>query len=488
MRPQAILAALAVVAAGGLAVDAVAPPSPVPPAPATAQPAPPAGYWYCPATADPDEPAVLSIAAVGEGPSVVHVERYPEGFPVSDPAVQLSPGDQLEVALPEGHAAYPVRVRWRGEPAVASWRVNGADTAAAACEPRPSPRWVLAGLDTASGSRSFLHLFNPFATDAVARVTFATPDGPVALLLTDNVLVPAGTSLRLDLNEVQPEQPDLGAFVDVLSGRLVAQGEVVFRPPSGQSGPRGRALVAAAEEPAESWAFAFARADAGASSWLSIVNPGDREAAVELRVSDPAPGGEAFGEVSVPAGGVVRVDLAEMSAEPEFGVTATTVNDVPVVVSRLTAIRTESGREGVAGALGRAPVEDWALVGGGAERRQGRVALYNPGVQPVEIRVTTAGILPPEWDAITLGPNERTAVSLADVDAERAAIGVRVTATGPIVAELRSLDNAGSLRLWSEVGIASGRWTGPLQRPGVRRHPLLGGRPFPLDPPQEFTP
>lgn len=478
MRPAPVLIALVIVAVLGLGADALLAPEGGSEPDLVAQPPAPAGLWYCPATAGPDEEAVLSVAAVGAAPSVIVVERYPQGAPVGDPPVQLTPGDQLEVAFPAGHAASPIRVRWRGGPAVATWRVVGSDSAAAPCEPAPAPVWYLSGLDTAGGARSTLHLFNPFSVDAVARVTFATPEGPIALVLTDNVPVAAGTALRYDLNEVQPEQPDLGVTVEVLAGRLVAQGEVVLGAPGGAPGPRGRALIPAASEPATLATFGFARADEGSSSWLSIMNPGERAAAVEVRVSDPSPEGDAFGEVSVPPGGLVRVDLAGLSAEPEFGVTVATVNEVPVVTARVTALRTGSGRQGIAGSLGADPDRHWALVGGGAGPHQGRIALYNPGAEPVTVELSTTGAEPQGWSGIEIPPNGRAVVALSDAGEERASLSVLARATAPVVAELRSLDTEGRLRLWTSIGIPEPRWTGPVRRPPVRREPALGRRPF----------
>lgn len=474
------LVATALLVLVALVVDVLA--APAPPGPPEEVPQDPAqaGAWYCPATAGDEESAVLSVAAVGDAPSRTRVYRYPEGQAVGDDPVTVAPGDEHTLVLGPGESSRPVTVRWEGGPAVATWRIEAGDTPAAPCAPGPAERWHLAGFDTATGSRSLLHLFNPYTEDAVARVVFATPEGPVRLVLTDNIFVAAGTSTAIDLGEFQPEQPDLGAIVEVLSGRLVAQGEVRMAPVGERQGPTGRLLMPAATAPATAWSFGYARADEGSNSWLSVLNTSEREAAVAVRVSNPTP--EAgVQEHSVPSGGVLRIDLAELSTEPEFGVSVESVNEVPVVVHRTVHLRT-GGREGLAGSRGGRPATRWALVGGGAGDRRGRVNVYNPGTEPVTVTVRTSGEEPADWQDRSLPPNGWTAFDLADVDPVRTQIPALVDASGPVVAELRSHYPAGRLRLWTAVGVPETAWTGPPTRPAVRRDPSLSTRPLQVAP------
>jgi hypothetical protein len=476
-RARRVVALAGVVVLLGLAFDTLVPrapaaaPEPVPQAPA------PAGVWYCPATTAPDVTAFLSVAAVGDTASQVSVIRYTDSGPVADPLVGISPGDELTVALPAEQAARPVAVSWQGGPAVATWR---ATDAAAPCEAGPADRWYVGGFDTTLGASSTLHLFNPHAVDAVAAVVFATPEGRVPLVRTSNVLVGAGRTVALNLNEFQPEVADLGAVVEVLAGRLVVQGEVAFD--GERTGPLGRTLLPAATVPALEWSFAYARADERSSSWLTVLNPDlQRAAAIEVRVSDPNPDGATLlQEVSVPAGGIARIDLTDASTTPEFAVALSVLNDLPVVVHRLTALRTESGRAGVAGSLGASgPATRWALVGGGGQERAGRVSLYNPGAAALTVDVTTAaGEVPGEWRGITLAPNARAMVELTDAAPDAESIPVVVTASAPVVAELRSQSFERGLALWTLVGVPERVWSGPATRPPVRRDPSLPGLPF----------
>ena len=480
-RASAALLVAAVLAVGAAAgFDAAVPPPPVEaPAPTPVAPAA-AGIWYCPVTAASDEAATLSIAAVGDAASAVRVVRYSEAGPVDDPVVTVAPGEALDVVLAPGEASRPVAVRWAGGPAAVTWRVDGAtDGAAGACLPAPSATWHLTGFDTTLGSAATLHLFNPFAEDAVVSVVLATLEGAVRLRLAERIAVPGGSAVRVALRDLAPEEPDLGATVEVVTGRVVAGGEQVLAPPEGVSGPRGRAVVPAATAPSSGWSFAFARTEEAAVSWLSVQNPGLREAAVEVRVSDPRPDGLALlSEVSVPAGGIVRIDLAETSATAEFAVGLAVVNDEPVVVTRLTGLRTQGGRRGVAISLGAPDAAvSWALPGGGTAGRDGRLSIYNPGAESATVTVAAAGA-PTEWSAIAVGPNGRATVELSQAGEDVPTLPVRITADRPVVPELRMIADGESLGFTTVVGLPALAWTGPISGPSVRRDPSLAGRPL----------
>ncbi len=457
-------------------------------APASPQVAPPqpqqaatSGVWYCPVTAETGA-AVLSVAATGSAPSSIVVVRHtPEGA-IAGSEERVEPGEQRDVLIEELQAGQPLSVRWSGGPSVVTWRADaGTDQATTvACAPGPSPTWYLTGLDTARGSTSTLHLFNPFRVDAVARITFMTPDGPEPRVSTSAQLVEAGTSQRLDLTGIVPEVADLGVAVEVENGRLIAAGEVVYSPIAGTDGPRGRTVVPAAEAPGDAWAFAYARAGEGSSSWLSILNPGEREAAVQVSVSSPADDSDVLPEYSVPAGGTLRVGLDQASTEIEFGVEVEALNDVPVVVTRTTSIVADGDRRGVAASLGAAPSPVWAVAGGGAQGRTSQLSVYNPGTAPVTVSVAAGEGTPAEWGGLEVPVNGRATVELDQVAADRDNLPAVVSADGAVVVELRSQRDTDALRPWTQVAVPEVRWRGPSTRPAVRRDPGLRTTPMGL--------
>lgn len=491
VRRIAVLVAVALLA-GALGIDLLASGRTGAVAATVAQAPATAGSWYCPVTAADDESVVLSIASAGDVESGVVVVRHVDGTPIAQPPGGVAPGDQLDVFLPPGEASAPVSVRWDGGPVVVTWRVEGEHTAAAPCAEAPSGTWYLPGLDTADGSRALLHLFNAFSTDAVASVSFATPGGPVTLVRTENVVVEAGRARVLDLTEFIPEEPDVAAVVRVRSGRLVAGAEVTYAPREGQTGPTGRTLVPAATAPAEELGVAFARVDDTATSSLSILNPGSEDASVEVVASDPAPDQLLFADLSVPAGGVRRVDLQGISAVEEFGVGVRSLNEVGVVVARTTVLRA-GDREGITTALAMRPSAVSAIAGAGTAGRNARLVLYNPTGTAAAVAVGAGAGTPPSWSALEVGPNGRIALDLDEVGDDVPALALQVAAQAPVVAELRVFDRDGALDLWSATGVAAARWRGPRVRPVLRRDPALATRQIaPITAPtgaaQELTP
>jgi hypothetical protein len=483
IRPATfLLLVLVILALAGAATAEVMLSPPVTPAaePVVVDP-PTSGAWYCPVTGTAEDTAVLTIAAVGEAPAVVVVTRHRAEGPAADAPIDVPTGAPVEVVLDGGEAQWASTVRWSGGPVVTTWRVEGVDTAGARCETAPEPRTLVTGFETTARSASTLHLFNPFARDAVVRVTFGTPTGPTALVLTDNVSVPAGRTTALQLNEFEPEQPDLAVTVEVLTGRVVTQGLLALAPTANQPGPTGRAVLTGTPVPDLAWSFAYARSDDTAASWLSVYNPNAREAAVEVRVANPLPDSPGLlGETSVPAGGVVRIDLTETSASLEFGVEIVVVNAEPVVATRLTDVQTAGGSEGLSATSGERAAATWALIGSGTADRHGRISVYNPGPDAVTAAIDAGEETPADWAAIRIDANQQISRELTEAGANRDAVSVLVRADGPVVADIRTQSAGESLRFWTSGGVPSSRWEGPGSRPAVRRDARLSTRPAQL--------
>jgi len=221
-----------------------------------------------------------------------------------------------------------------------TWRsTDRTETIAAPCEPAPGRRWHAAGFDTTLGSTSTLHLFNPFGEDATVSLIFATPDGPVRLVATDNLVVPAGTSRQLDLGRFQPEIADLGVTAEVASGRIVAQGEVDIGPPGKSRGVSGRALLRAAEE-------AEARGDLGAALRLRF-----RAGVADLAARDlvPARASTGMAELERRLRSPTFTGLARRFEEVAYGGRAAQGDDVAAAREGWPRVRQEVGERPAAG-------------------------------------------------------------------------------------------------------------------------------------------
>lgn len=469
-----------------------------------------AGTAACPAVASGEQPARLTVASATDGDSEVGVRRYGEGESEDGSPQGVSADAPMVVGLDPEAAAQPVGIRWRGEPTLASWMVGDPPTAAASCEPYPHPVWHIAGFDTTLESRATLHLLNPFTVDAVVRVTFGTPDGRSVLARTENVLVGAGQHRALDLTDLQPEHPELAATVEVLAGRAMAQGEMVWGTTDQETGPEGHALLPAVPgiEPADDgddsgpgevgdagdvadspdgmeeapgtslMAATGARVTDDATSWLVVYNLTDREESFELSVTDAQEGApRLMSETGVPAGGVVRVDLAEVSTAGEFGVAIQPIGDARLVATRITAVTTSAGGQDISVAPLQPTAERWALAG--AEAGRGRLTVANLEATPARVGVDAGDATPDDWAEQLVEPGGVARFELADVQAQ-GAVPLRIDADGPVTAGLTRREGGSDLRLWSLAATDVATWEA-TPRPPARRDPSLPGRLAPQD-------
>ena len=476
-RRQAIIAltVVGVLLLAAAVADAVVPAPPEPPAERVAQDPASAGTWFCPSVTAEGGGASLHIAAVGEEPAQVVVERYASGAGVPDEPRTVEPGTEVVVRLGGEDATAPSTVRWTGGPTAVVWRMVGGDNrgAAAPCERSPAPTWYLTGFSTTRGSEPLVHIFNPYTTDAVVRLDFGTPDGLSTLVIADNILIGAGQTRTLNLRRYEPELPDLGVTVVALAGRVVAQGELNVVPPPRTTSAAGRTLIPATPAPSEEWYFATASDDKSTDSWLSVFNPGDDAAAVELRVTDPrGRGSSLLTEISVSPGAVTRIELANASESSDFGVSLAVVNSQPVIASRFTS-RPSGSSSILTGGIGApAASTTWALLGAGPSRLVGTVSLFNPGPEATLIDVRAPGA-PDAWTGIRLGPNRRTTISLADARGNADYVPVVVQAQAPVVAALRGANAGNAFEGWQMLGVPDTAWIGSTTRPPVRHAPLL---------------
>jgi hypothetical protein len=456
------------------------------------------GAWYCVPIARGNETATLTVAAVGEDPSSVTIAGVGGGQveDLVDP-LQLEPGATEEIEVDGGKRPPTVEIRWRGGPVTASWNVEGRDSdrLGDACTTSPSPRWLLSGATTVIGSTTQLYLFNPFETDAVARVAFATPEGRIDLVSSENLTVPAHDVIAVDVSELQPEQPDLGVIVEVDAGRVIATGVQEFGQPdlpdielegadvSGDtSAPSGRTVLHAQPSDASSAGFAYAAAGQRNTSWITVLNPNTRSAELEVTASDEVASESVAQEVVVGPESVERIELDGLSSSPTFGVTVTSTNDVGFVASGFVA---RTGDDAAVSSLPGIPEADQTSVGATAPGGTGpALALYNAGSAPAVASASVAGETPGGWDTIDLAPGEMRLLPFAQAGVTNGGAPVVVSADQPVYGTLRLAGSNRAAGLLTLPLVPANTWEGSQDALIPRRDETLETRPvdFPAQP------
>ena len=154
------------------------------------------------------------------------------------------------------------------------------------CSSQASEQWYFPwGRTTPQEASSLrLALFNPFAVEAVVDITFDTEDGFRKPELLEGFLVPARRLVTVDLTEIVPVRERISTTIKTRSGRLIADRIQTL---TGVDGTVALDVSAGAPNPATSWYFADGRADAETLERVSIYNPSDDTASVEVEVQQP---------------------------------------------------------------------------------------------------------------------------------------------------------------------------------------------------------
>lgn len=476
-RGIALLLAAVLVVAGSVAASQVTQSRELDPPEAVQAPLASSGTAYCPVAAGEGEGASLLLSALGDADAEVVITRYVDGAAVPGEPRTLPARTTVTLPVAPGDLAAPVAIDWRGSPVLAQYQLSdGTELLVADCASRGASRWHLAGFDTSLGNVSLLHLFNPYGQDALVDLQFGTPEGDVELVIGEELLVPARSSAVLNLAQFRPETPDLAVTVSSVAGRVVPQGQVDLAPPAeGVEAVTGRGLIPASPVVSETAFVPHAVSDAVTASHLTVYNPGTRAAAVQLQVTTPLAAATALAsERTVPAGGTVGIDLAELSALPAFGVQLVSVNGVGIVATRTAAV-SDVQRTGVAVSLA-APMtsEEWAVTGG--LDANATLTLYNPGSTPAVAAVDVAGGTPETWTAVTVPPNGLTSLPLAHATPQGPAL---VDADGPLVVGVVHLRPESATAYWSATGtpqddLVGGATVLPVQRdPGLSAVPAV---------------
>ena len=143
----------------------------------------------------------------------------------------VSPSSTRIGTVPAGSAGYNVpsgqsgRVVFDATAAssgyAAQWATGRGWFAARAC-PSPADDWWFVGAGAGITHRSILTLDNPRTNDANVTIVVYGPQGQVEAPGLSGLLVPAGQSLRLDLESIAPSLGDLTVHISAIRGLVAA--------------------------------------------------------------------------------------------------------------------------------------------------------------------------------------------------------------------------------------------------------------------------
>jgi hypothetical protein len=313
--------------------------------------------------------------------------------------------------------------------------VNGPSGGAATpCATAGSPQWYFATAATLINANVVLSLLNPYSTDAVVDLSFATDQGVEQPQEFQGVVVPPGQLVAINLGSHLRRRQAIATTVMARSGRLVAwKTDVVTEPTPHEavlgtpaaSAPfadpaapvAGVTLALGMPAPALAWTWADGVSGNGVDERYVIYNPGTGVAGLKLYLNLDQGVAEPF-DLSVGPEQVITVVSSQEVRIPS-GVSHAAVleslNRVPVVAERTLAAASPSTWSGL-GELpgGRLAASRWLLAASGTDpNHDGVVVVYNPGPAPTQAVIDgLSGRAQVPLGSVTVGAGRRIAIHL----------------------------------------------------------------------------
>jgi hypothetical protein len=402
---------LAAVIIAGLAALVMVLPAQEPPTPGDAPggDAPPVAI--CPIVELGDRGTSISILSSvnGEG----RLSSFSAGE--STGAVEFRTGGSGAVTVPAGDAGAVGTagglVEMPSDTTAAAAVITGPETRAAeSCGDAPTDIAFISGGSTISDAFFEIQLINPYAGEANVDLTVFSENGVETNEAFNSVIVPALSSISLDLTQIIPGREQISVNIEPSRGSVLAYGRQTI----GAEVAMWRAVA-----PGQEWWLPVP--PGGATKQMIISSPEAAEIEYQVDLYGPEGFVEAHDSGVIAPRGNVTVPLAAIT---EGAVGVRVISTGPVV----PALRIDSpeGLAWTAASPVTAPV--WLLPGASAPPGgAGTLVILNGGIEPVvaTIKTLTDTAVSRELEVAAEGVLVTNLV---------AANGYRVEATGPIVA------------------------------------------------------
>jgi hypothetical protein len=437
---RAFIGLFLVVLVGVLFLDRVVPSQPVAPK-ASATGGVGSTGWYCPAPSGEGVDAVMSTANLGKAP--LAVRRLSVGAARESDFAQAAVERLHRSSISLGDFKIPDAVGVTDAFGTASAadvtvRGRGKGFANSGCSPQPWDTWLFASASTLRGEDHYLLVANPFREEAVVKVRLLMPDKDIVPARLKDLVIPTLSQTAVYLPDYYVETPSFGVELTATTGRVIVSRYSVIN----RGGVRGLSLDLGAREPATSWYFAGGEVPQNGEESLVLVNPGSREALVEIvfptNTEQLAP--PQLAELPIAAGRQVTINVADhVPRGTKHGVAVTSSNSVPLVAERRSTAPVEGGRGidmvfGVPGTSG-----DWVVPVGSDVGGSSSLAIVNPSGRTATLRVSLIGekgqTRPPELASLTVESGRRQTVDLTEHLSRGMATAVVEASKGAVAVE-----------------------------------------------------
>lgn len=285
------------------------------------------------------------------------------------------------------------------------------------CSVQPFDVWMFGVASTLRRTDTHLLVANPFREEARIKVRVITSSEDVSPSSLDGIVIPPLSQARLFLGDYYRETEMFGLEVVASAGRILVARSLQW---ATRDGVRGLSVDLGVGGPSENWQFAGGEVPTDGEETLSLVNPGESEALVQVtfqteteQLTQPA-----LQEIPIPAGRQVVIKMSEhLPRGTRHGTTISSINAVPVVAEVLS-VGSLAGVKGMDAILGQLPVDSsrWIVPTGSPAGGSELLAITNTSDQQATVSVILlteqSEVRPPELSAIPVGGGRRATVDI----------------------------------------------------------------------------